>query len=310
MRKPCSPSCADGSSILELLVAASVTMALAAGALTVAVASRRLYEADRVRTRLQQNLRASRDFLVVDVRQAGERLDGSFPAIAVVRGEDLPGSAPGDPDQLVLRRNLLDTVLRVCEDLDPAGEDVTIAVKALPPAGCAPLPIDPGDSWPSNLQRWSDRRIAEGGKLRAYLYNPVTRLGEFFDYASEHEDADGYTLRKDAASPPWQFACPLADQCRVYVLEERRYRLSGDVLQVVVDAQDALSLVDDIADFQLLAHLKPTAANPAPTPLDAFDGLDWTDLQTIQVTVAGRAELRTRTLTDGWTARILPRNTL
>jgi type IV pilus assembly protein PilW len=310
MRKPCSPSCADGSSVVELLVAATVMLALAAGVLAVALSSRRLYEADHARTRLQQSMRTSRDFLVTDLRQAGERLDGSFPAITVVRGEDLPGGVAGDPDELILRRNLLDTVLRVCEDVDSAGDDVTIAVKIAPPIGCAPLPIDPGDVWPSNLQEWSDRRTAQGGVVRAYLYNPVTRVGEFFDYASEQEDADGYDLQKDPSSPPWQFAYPSADQCRVYLLEERRYRLSGDLLQVVVDAQDTLSLVDEVVDFQLLAHLKPTPAVPFPAPLDAFDGPDWTDLQTIEVMLGGRAALHTRILTDGWSARILPRNTL
>ena len=126
-----------GYSALEALVAVAIALSLMAGALSLAMSSKHLNDTDQARGRLNESLRASAEFLITDLRQVGERLGQNFPAIVITRGEDLPGGSAGDPDELRVRRNLHDTVLRVCEDVDPTLDDVVIAVKSGGPAGCA-----------------------------------------------------------------------------------------------------------------------------------------------------------------------------
>jgi type IV pilus assembly protein PilW len=317
MSRRSTPSCAEsGYSVLELLVALSVASSVAAGSLTLALSSRRMYVTEQARARVQESLRTARDFLTTDVRQAGERLVSDFPAIEVIRGEDLPGGAPGDPDELVIRRNVLDVVLRVCEDVVATDPRIAVADKdgALP--GCDPLPIDPADVYPTNLQDWSDHRLAAGGAVAAYVYNPVTRQGEFFTFDSEGElggaGEDYYFVARAGGSPDWQFAYPAGQAPRVYLLEERRYRLEDGVLQLVLDGDvtDPVNLVDSIEDFQVRVWPAPTVLEPSPPPADVFAGPDWDELRAVEVTVAGRVDHGLRSYRRDWTAEIVPRNVL
>ena len=302
-----------GYSIVEMLIAMAIGLAVTGGALSLALSSRRLYEADQARTRLNQSLRASKDFLVVDIRQAGERLGPNFPAIEIVGGEDLPGGLAGDPDELILRRNLLDTVLFVCADVDPGLDELVVAVKSSPPSSsCVALPVEAGESYPPNLQNWSDHRVAAGGVVAAYLYNPVTEEGEFFDYESESEETGEFVVSKASGSDDWETGCLEDHECRLYILEERRYRISQGLLQVIVDGDEGnpIHLVDSIVDFQLRVFPKPTESDPTPDPLESFDGDGWDKLRTVEVSVDGRTELRDRLLERGWTAEVMPRNVL
>ena len=102
---PCTRSCADGYTLIELLVALAVASALLGATLAVAMSSRESYTTDQNRTRTNQNLRAALDLVGIEIRQSGERLPSDFPALEIVDG------AEGAPDRLILRRNLLDEVL-------------------------------------------------------------------------------------------------------------------------------------------------------------------------------------------------------
>jgi type IV pilus assembly protein PilW len=327
MSKPSTPSCSEagrrtgGATLFEMLVAMAVTSAVTAGALALGLSSRRMYELDEARTRLNQSLRGSRDFLVADLRQAGERLPGSFPAIEIVRGEDLPAGEPGDPDVLILRRNLADTMLRSCRTV--AGSEPEIQLAELgeepPPPGCTPVPDGNGDGWPDNHGTWHAYRLAHGvevdgaAAVRAYLYDPVDGVGEFFWYGGD--DVAEATIEA-AAGPSWTRTYPAEHHCQVWLLEERRYALDGDLLTLRIDsdASKTLHLVDGIADFQLRALRRPPplpAPQDDPPPLDSFGfGYDWTELRAIDIRVVGRVPFKDRTIEREWSAAILPRNVL
>jgi type IV pilus assembly protein PilW len=296
-----------------MLVAAALALFLTGAAAGLAFSARRTHDGDRARTRLNQCLRAGRELVVNDVRQAGERLDANFPALVLVRGEDLPGGAAGDPDELTIRRNLSQTVLRVCADLAVGDDEVVVAVKTgVPPPGCAPLPIDPPDPFPTNLQAWSEERLGEGGSVPAYVYDPVTGSGEFFSFSGEGENTDAFFLEKPAGSPAWQQPCPAAHGCRLYLLEEHRFRVAGELLQIVEDGDLAapINLVDSIVDFQVRVRPKPTPADPTPAPLETFAGADWRELAAVELTLAGRASAGARTFERAWTIEVTPRNVL
>ena len=312
--------------MVEMLIALVVTMVVTAGALTLALSSRNLFALDAARTRLNESIRGSRDFLMTDIRQVGERLGPTFPAIEIVSGDDLPGGQTGDPDQLVLRRNLLDTTLRSCRSVD--NNDRRIYISGLgeddnshddPQPGCVALPDSDGDGWPDNHQVWRDYREGNGEEMAgrptvpAFLYNPQTGEGEFFLYTKDDND-DAYIETTSGHS--WTHDYPADDQCRVFLLEERRYRLEGDLLQLIVNQDDArpLNLVDGIRDFQLWARFKIPplpAAQVEPPALDSFGpGDDWTVLRAIEVRVNGRVVFKNEFIEREWSSEILPRNVL
>jgi type IV pilus assembly protein PilW len=291
-----------------MLVTLAVGLAIGAAALSLALSGRRSYEVDRVRVSVNRSLRAAGDFLVTDLHQAGERLSADFPAIEIVDG------TAGGPDELVLRRNLLRAVLRVCSDTDDDDETIQVAWKpthplAPPPAGCAPLPDEDGDGWPDDIQTWKEHRENAGGVVKGYIYNPVTRVGEPFQYDSEASEAEAYELRRQTGTGEWLNDYTMAEQSRLYILEERRYRLVGGILELVIDgdAADPVRLVDRIVDFQV-------RADQAGVMRDSLAVGDpwyaWDDLDAVEISVDGSAPFRLRQLNRTWSTRVLPRNVL
>src|SRR5690606_12792998 len=103
--------CNSGFTLVELMVAAGIGLGLLAATAGVVLSNRGLFNIDMVRTRLNQNLRSSLDIIGMNVREAGENLPGSFPAVELINGND-------EPDELVLRRNLVDEVLKLCVVID------------------------------------------------------------------------------------------------------------------------------------------------------------------------------------------------
>ncbi len=93
-----------GFTLVEILVALGIASLLLGVILSTTLGHRRLYVLDQNRTAANQNLRAALDILVADLRQAGERLPLDFPAVEVRNGTEL-----------VLRRNLFDVVLSLCD---------------------------------------------------------------------------------------------------------------------------------------------------------------------------------------------------
>jgi hypothetical protein len=285
--------------------------------MVLALSSQRLYHMDEARVRLNQNLNAAKDFLVTDVLQAGERLPATFPAIEIVRGEDLPGGAAGDPDRLVVRRNLLDTSMRSCRDVDDT-DPVTIAeLDVAPPPGCVAVPDDNADGWPDNQGTWRTYRLVEGRAVegeqavRAYIYNPTNGEGEFFWYWGE--DAGEGTL----VPPPthvWQNVYPAADGCQVFILEERQYEIVDGTLtlQVDRDPDETFNVVASLEDFQVRALFQvppPPAAQVEPAPSESFGfGDDWSTLRAIELSVAGSVAYRDRDIDGSWRAEVMPRN--
>jgi hypothetical protein len=312
--------------MVEMLIALVVTLVVTAGALTLALSSRNLFALDAARTRLNESIRGSRDFLMTDIRQVGERLGPSFPAIEIINGEDLPGGLPGDPDQLILRRNLVDTTLRSCQTVEDnirkiyisgLGEDDNSGDDLRP--GCVKIPDSDSDDWPDNLQVWREYREATGEEVDgrptvpAFLYNPSTGEGEFFLYNRDDND-EAYIETTSGHS--WTYDYPAADQCRLFLLEERRYRLEGDLMQLIVNQDDAnpLNLVDGIEEFQLRARFKtppPPAPQIEPDAQDSFGpGDNWTGLRAIEVRVNGKVVFKNEFIEREWSSEILPRNVL
>ena len=312
MQKPSLPNCDSpltpsrgrrmrGMTIVELMVALTVTLGIMGAGLILALASRAVLDADRHRTDVNQNLRSGMDVLAIDVRQAGERLPGDVPAVEIQDGQQ------GAPDVFVVRRNLLPEVLPLCTDIvaGTVANQVTVAVTGgVVPPGCDPVQDLNTDGWPDNLEAWRTHRTSNGGVVLAYLYNPAMRTGEFFPYDRE-DNATFALFRQDGE--PWLNDYSVADQARVYILEERAYQLSGGLLRYVVngDAANWIGVVDKVQDFQLRAFMQDGSVQPTLAPNDR-----WSDLESIEVTLVGSSQYRERTVESRLVTRLLPRNIL
>jgi len=292
----------DGFSIVELLVALTVFSLIGAASLALATSARKVFEQDRNRTAINQNLRSGIDLLGIDVRQAGERMPGNAPAIDITNG------ASNSPDQLIVRRNLMDYVLPVCKNINntSAADAVFVAKNgngAVPP-GCSPVPDSNGDGWPDNIEAWRNYRIANGGSILAFIYNPVTHNGEFFHYDAE-DNSDFHVHRADGDN--WHYDYPVDQQPRIYIIEQKRFLMSGDMLQYIFNEDTAhpVNLVNHLTDFQVRALLDDgTAANTMPVTSD------WTHLQSIEVKLVGTATFSGRTMRRTLMSRFFPRNIL
>jgi type IV pilus assembly protein PilW len=273
-----------------------------AAALTLATSARKVFEQDRNRTAINQNLRSGIDLLGIDVRQAGERMPGNAPAIEITNG------ASNAPDELILRRNLLDYVLPVCKNINnTSAADVVFVAKngagSIPP-GCAPVPDSNGDGWPDNIEAWRNYRLAHGGAILAFIYNPVTHEGEFFTYDDE-DNSDFHIHRLNTEN--WHHDYPVNQQPRIYIIDQRRYLMSGDILQYIENEDTAhpVNLVNRLLDFQVRALMDDgTVATSMPVTSD------WTHLQSVEVKLVGTANFSGRTMRRTLMSRFFPRNIL
>ena len=297
---PCTRDSSDGHSLLELLLALSVVLVITGAALSIALSANAQRVTDENRTAINQNLRAALDLIGIEVRQAGQRLPGDFPAIEIVDGAD------GAPDTLILRRNLVDEVLPLCENLEAKTYDSEVSVADSDPAappGCAPLADDDGNGWPDNLDVWRDYRDESGGQVWAYVFSPVTGNGEWFLF---DDDGDAQSIG-NGNDHPWAYAYGAAEQCRIYILEERRYALREGLLgyQPGVGDEREVRISAGITDFQARARLDDGSV------LDRLDSdTRWTRLSAIELSITGQAEFDGKTMTRTVNARFFPRNVL
>jgi hypothetical protein len=99
----------------------------------------------------------------------------------------------------------------------------------------------------------------------------------------------------------------VADLSRIYILEERRYSLNGDMLQIVVndEAGSPLKLVNGLADFQAVAVFQDFTQQNSLGPADI-----WSDLRSIQIELRGSVAGGDGTIERTWSNEIMPRNIL
>ncbi|MCB0345326.1 MAG: hypothetical protein KDD66_09410 [Bdellovibrionales bacterium] len=293
MLKLCSLSCDRGATIAELLIASMVGLVLVSLTHSVILANHRLYQVDIVRTELNQNLRSALDILAANARETGERLPATFPALLVTDGG-------ATPDEMVIRRNLLDEVLVVCQDLTSGSSNSWVMLSD-------PLAGNPACTYPSqstSYNSWSTYRTDEGGIVDAYIVNLANGEGEFFKYDSEQDFGGDLMIHRDSGN--WQHDYP-AEFSAIYILEEWDVSVVGDFLQLVVnqDSDNPRNIVYGIEDFQVQVAMQDT------TVMDGFAiSDDWVDIQSIDLTLSGQTTYKGQDISASLTSKFFPRNIL
>jgi hypothetical protein len=228
-----------GFTLLELIIAAAVSLTILGISLGLITELRRSMLGDRTRITANDNLRQASDFIGQDIKQAGERLESSnqLPGVSIV-----PGAA-GAPSTLVLQRQLLNEILPVCQNIS-SGTTIDVSVLNGPINGTdygAAVPnctysykaptggelsttlttLRPTD----NLRSWRTYRCTQSSIAAsntdpcastnsatawAYIYQPpnvttgTPSHGEFFQYSGE---TSGACLGTGFSTPPSTRTC-------------------------------------------------------------------------------------------------------
>ena len=258
----------SGLTLIELLVGTLISSIVLGVAFFGADLNRRLYLEDQGRNNINQNLRTALDIVGNDIKQAGQGIgqDPNFPVILI--------DETTDSQEIVIRRNLSDTILPLCQDIT-AGSNSAVSVvdhdiSALP--GCAVFDNN-SDGWPDGLKEWRDYRLTKGkaGTVRAFIYDGQGN-GEFFNYNAEKTfdendlavtpTAGGTSVESGSLETDntytWKNNYQAGNGSRIYLLEERRYRLvkepkDGYTLELVIDGNETVSITNNLEFFEVTA---------------------------------------------------------
>lgn len=303
-----------GFTLIELLITLVVGMLVISAAVSVTIASNRMFRVDRARTRMNQDLRAASDLVGADVRTAGSYLPNDGLQPVVVR----------NGNELEIRRSLLSTQLPVCANIK-SGSNADVAFvsntgnsnKSGNPACDADARDADGNGTPDDLEEWvayrTDTEINPNQTATVYIW-PASdgSSGEFFVY--DAEDNSDQHIHK--ASGKWQqdYDADATPHPQLYVLEMRRYQLSDDgILQLIIneDEENPLNLVNNITDFQVRAVL-----TDGTVVTDFGDGLNnttdlFTDIASIEIDVQAEEQVSPNQLVSReLNNRFFPRNIL
>lgn len=301
-----------GFTLVELLVAITVMGVVMALLSPMVLSSRKTVQSDQLRTAVNQSLRGGSDMIGADIRTAGERFPPgaqslALPPIVIEEGDD------DTPDQLILRRNLWEGTLAVCQDVT-AGTAPTrilvidenlVQVDEDAYAECG-QPIN-DDGWPENLAQLKALAdsIGEGGVLFGYIFNPAIAAGEFIRFkVPDDADSTGEVERAEAPIPVHAQGYPLGSGSRIYVLEERRYRVGDDdILELLInDAPPRLPAVADVVDLRARYVL---ADGSTATTVGS-----WRDIRAVELTLKTNTSRGPEQVERELTSRFFPRNIL
>jgi type II secretory pathway pseudopilin PulG len=326
----------SGFSLLELTATVVISFIILGVSLSLITTQRRQYLNQQANTDTNQTLQSAMDFIGTDIRQAGENVGPglNLPIIQLVDG------GAGNPDQLWVQRKLLDTALNVCQDV-PAGNNAAIKVSdKTPPSGSPCRFTDttvPANSISDDVDSWRNFRCRVGpskancvnppGPVNctqnggtndecswAYIYDPVVGRGEFFIYFGEN------TTDQIQVVANFTNNYLVANNPQIYILEERRYFLSGPDAQsnfilnlatVNRDERTTYQIVNRLRDFQLRALVANAWIDTGfnANPIGPYT--DWQTLQSVDVTlraVNGGPDANSTIQT--LTSQFFPRNSL
>lgn len=260
-----------------------------------ALTQKRFFGNDIVRTRINENLRGALDVIIFDGREAGENLTFAVPAVELVNG------AGTDPDVLVLRRNLVSSVLNLCTTI-AAGSGTTqiFFANSTTQSGCIYSAEEPKQT------AWQSYRTSNNGTVDAFIYDSVNKRGEFFRYNGEGSKSSNNTRWITRTGGSWSNTYTRYSSW-IFLMEEWRYQLSGDTLQLIEnrDTANPYNVSFGISSFSAQVLMEDGTLKNSFTTAD-----DWTKIEHIRVTLGGTETLRGRTFARTLTGQFFPRNIL
>jgi type II secretory pathway pseudopilin PulG len=300
----------SGFSLLELIATVVMSFVILGVSLSLITTQRRQYLNQQANTDINQTLQSAMDFMGTDIRQAGENV-GPGLGLPIVR---LVDGAAGAPDDLWVQRKLLDTALNVCENIS-LGARGTIKVSdksSAPVTGCSfsddATPPKVPNAISDDVDAWKNFRCKVGltadcdnppGSCTqnggandecswAYIYDPTNGKGEFFVYYGEN------TTDQILVSATFTNNYPVANQPKIYILEQRHYFLSAPdvkgnrILNLETRDRDEVAsyqIVNRLRDFQLRGLVSNNWSDTGFNASPVGPYTDWQTLQSVEVTL-------------------------
>ncbi|MBL7662156.1 hypothetical protein JNK13_05330 [bacterium] len=287
-----------GFTIMEVMLSSFLGLVVLSVSFGSLISNRGIFRFDLQRSAMNQNLRGSLDFVGTMVREAGENLPSNVPAVEIIDGNT-------NPDQMILRRNLIDQVLKVCQEIESgsATNRIYFALNGSPDTGCIRA---------NNLSiydAWRSYRLAHGGTVKAFLYNIVTHEGEFVDYSSETDTGADLYIQKDSGTFLYDYPVNAA---AVYIIEEWHFRIGSylgqpNYLQVIEngDMDNILNVMFGIQEFNVTAILQDN------TTQSSFDRTNnWKLLRGIRIRLGAQTQTKLKNVSSQLEAEYFPRNIL
>ena len=283
----CHKSRQGGFTLVELLVSLGLFSLIGALVARVIVLQSDTYMTDISRVRIQQNLRGALDVMAMNVRQAGENLNSFFPAVVMT-------SAPS----IALRRNLVQQVLSACQNI--VGPQIFIDNPAATTPACLPVDIAP------SLAAWESYRVAQGGTVPIYIYDIVSKTGEFVNYTGTGSNSTGDFLYISA--PVNQY--PQAST-NMYVLEEYLFSINAATNTVELTIDQAANSQEDVAyDVTQLQMQITMQDGTVVTSLSPSSTYNWGNIQNVYIAMTGQDTWKSHTVTRTVDGQYFPRNVL
>lgn len=281
----------SGFTLLELMVSTAIVSILMAMLVGYVLAMQNQFFNDVVRTRINSNLRAAFDIIGMNIRQSGENLQRSFPAVLLTADSDGVGS------YLQLRRNLISDVLTVCETLNAGATAVSVSSTTATDAKCIYANVT------SLYDAFNTELTSQNGNAKIFIYNSLTKAGEFVDYTGG-STASAYSLN---ISAPTQTYEPLSTY--LYFIEEYAFSLDEesktlnlyrngetDVPEAVAFSISAFNISLELHDSTNIATLTTASTN------------SWKDLKNIAMTLTGTEAWKSRNFSTTLNGDFFPRN--
>jgi len=283
-----------GFTLLELLVALFISTTVLGIVVSTVLNLRNTYFTEIKRTQINGNLRSAMDIMSMNVRQSGENLLSAFPAILLEDGES------GASDTLTLRRSPITEVLILCADAAAGTNVLQVSSASLSNGECIPANVGPV------FTIFTGQLEASSGALRVFLFDNVTKQGEFAEYMSGTLSSGQYSLSVGTLSRSYPQI-----STSIYVLEEYQFTrdAAADRLELTVNgAPESLAPVAfGVTDFQVTFDLQDgtTVAEFAQSGTT-----DWKDVRAIRMTLSGMSEFKGHQVSSTITSTFFPRNVL
>lgn len=308
---PASMTSNKGLTLVEVLVALAVSGLILTLVLGLTNSSRALYNADQVRTELNQNLRSGMDLIGTDLRIAGQGIIGS--PISAIRLQN---------NELTIITRSSDAILpplRVCQNIQGGRQTVSVFQNSTNNQGGGggggaggggggnPFPPECRNNESqvnSALDEWRAYREANGGSVGVLIFDNNGQE-EIFPYTAEQPSQKH--IQKDSGYT-WQNSYDRDDETYIMIgIEKRTYRLEipdgADTgrLQLIRngDTDNPVDLINNVSSFSALV------IDDEGNPLTDFNDPNWQrEMRNVEITLVGEVDGRTRTLASTF----FPRN--
>lgn len=281
--------------LVELLVCAFLSILIIALLCQTVLVNNRLYKTDIIRTNLNQDLRSAMTILSSSIKEAGENLASSFPAVELTKDEEQGTS------RLIIRRNVLEDVLKLCAPIN-SGETVSRLAFALEgtTSGC----IYSDNTY--NYTSWKNYRKNNQNIVYPFLYNLEDSEGEFFPYVNEEDTGTEYYLLTNGHKFIHNYSNIAS---AIYMIEEWEFFVQDGFLGLVENANtdNAKKIINNVSKFDV--QIETSDGEIVDTFLPENDDM-WSNIKSINVSIENKETFLKEDVKKSLSASFYPRNIL